>query len=173
MSIYSWCDPVKRVLAAAFSRGSGFDLHVGAEYVRRPQGAAASTGGMCVSHILVIDDDVDLRDIMQEALRAEGYEVSVAADGAQGIALQRKRPASLLITDIFMPNKEGIETIRDFRAEFPDVPIIAISGGGRLKRRGGTLFAAREVGAATILRKPFQMSDLLRSVAAALNASES
>jgi DNA-binding response OmpR family regulator len=127
---------------------------------------------MCVSHILVIDDDIDLRDIIQEALRAEGYDVSVAADGSQGIALHRKQPASLLITDIFMPNKEGIETIRDFRAEFPDVPIIAMSGGGRLKRRGGTLFAAKEVGAKTILRKPFEMSDLLTSVAAVLNASE-
>jgi DNA-binding response OmpR family regulator len=125
-----------------------------------------------MSHILVIDDDIDLRVIMQEALQAEGYEVSVAADGAQGIALQRKQPASLLITDIFMPNKEGIETIRDFRKEFPNVPIIAMSGGGRLKRRGSTLFAAKEVGAETILRKPFEMSDLLRWVAAALNASE-
>jgi DNA-binding response OmpR family regulator len=128
--------------------------------------------GICVWHIIVIDDDDDLRDLMQEALRAEGYEVSVAADGAQGIALQRKQPASLLITDIFMPNKEGIETIRDFHAEFPDVPIIAMSGGGRLRRRGSTLFAAKEVGAATILRKPFEMSDLLRSVAAMLNASQ-
>jgi DNA-binding response OmpR family regulator len=125
-----------------------------------------------VSHIIVIDDESDLRDIIQEALRSEGYEVSVAADGAQGIALQRKQPASLLITDIFMPNKEGIETIRDFHAEFPDVPIIAMSGGGRLKRRGNTLFAAKEVGAATILRKPFEMGDLLRSVAAALSTSE-
>jgi DNA-binding response OmpR family regulator len=118
-----------------------------------------------VSHILVIDDDNDLRVIFQEALRAEGYEVSVAADGAQGIA---KQPASLLITDIFMPNKDGLETIRDFREEFPSVPIIAISGGGRLKT-GGSLFTAKELGAAVILRKPFKMNDLLRSVAAVLN----
>lgn len=122
-------------------------------------------------HILVIDDDIDLRDVMQEALRAEGYEVSVAADGAQGIGLQRKQPASLLITDIFMPNKEGIETIRDFGEEFPSVPIIAISGGGRLQSPSG-LFAAKDLGAAIILRKPFKMSDLLRSVAAVLNDLE-
>ena len=125
-----------------------------------------------MSHILIIDDDIDLRVIMQEALQAEGYEVSVAADGAQGIALQQKQPASLLITDIFMPNKEGIETIRDFRKEFPNVPIIAMSGGGRLKPEG-SLFAAKALGAEVILRKPFKMSDLLRSVAAVLNASES
>ena len=124
-----------------------------------------------MSHILVIDDDIDLRVIMQEALQAEGYEVSVAADGAQGIALQREQPASLLITDIFMPNKEGIETIRDFRKEFPNVPIIAMSGGGRLKPEG-SLSAAKALGAGVILRKPFKMSDLLRSVAAVLNTSE-
>jgi len=125
-----------------------------------------------VKHILVIDDDSDLCTMIQELLRAEGYKVSVAADGEQGIALQRKQPASLLITDIFMPNKEGIETIRDFHAEFPDVPIIAMSGGGRLKRLGSTLFTAKELGAAMILRKPFEMSDLLTSVAAALNRLE-
>jgi DNA-binding response OmpR family regulator len=124
-----------------------------------------------MSHILIIDDDIDLRVIMQEALQAERYEVSVAADGVQGIELQRKQPASLLITDIFMPNKEGIETIRDFREEFPNVPIIAISGGGRLKRQG-SLFTAKALGAEVILRKPFKMSDLLRSVAALLNALE-
>jgi DNA-binding response OmpR family regulator len=125
-----------------------------------------------MSHILIIDDDSDLRTMMQEALLAEGYRVLVAADGEQGIALQRKHPASLLITDIFMPNKEGIETIRDFRAEFPNVPIIAMSGGGRLKRRGSALLTAKALGATVILRKPFEMSDLLRSVAAALNPLE-
>jgi DNA-binding response OmpR family regulator len=125
-----------------------------------------------VSHILIIDDDSDLRIMMQEVLLAEGYKVSVAGDGELGIALQRKQPASLLITDIFMPNKEGIETIRDFRAEFPDVPIVAMSGGGRLKGRGNPLLTARALGASVILRKPFEMSDLLRSVAAALNPLE-
>jgi DNA-binding response OmpR family regulator len=122
-------------------------------------------------HILIIDDDSDLRIIMQELLRAEGYKISVAADGEQGIALQREEPASLLITDIYMPGKEGVETIRDFRKEFPTVPIIAISGGGRLSSEGG-LFAAKELGAATILRKPFEMTDLLTSVAAALKGLE-
>src|ERR1700739_1029722 len=110
--------------------------------------------------------------MMEEVLRAEGYKVSVANDGEEGIKLQREQPASLLITDIFMPNKEGIETIRDFRAEFPDVPIIAMSGGGRLERRGSALLTAKTLGAAAILRKPFEMSDLLRSVAAALNPVE-
>jgi DNA-binding response OmpR family regulator len=123
------------------------------------------------SHILVIDDDRDLCFVMVEMLRAEGYKVSVANDGEQGIKLHREQPASLLVTDIFMPNKEGIETIRDFRKEFPGVPIIAMSGGGRLKTQGG-LFTAKELGAEIILQKPFEMNDLLRSVAAALNRLE-
>jgi DNA-binding response OmpR family regulator len=123
------------------------------------------------SHILVIDDDGDLRVLMQEVLEAEGYTVSVAADGQQGIELQRKQPASLLITDIFMPEKEGIETIRDFREEFPNVPIIAMSGGGMLRRRSW-LFTAKALGATVILQKPFRISDLLRSVTAVLNRLE-
>jgi signal transduction histidine kinase/DNA-binding response OmpR family regulator len=122
--------------------------------------------------ILVIDDDCDLRLLMQDALQAEGYKVSVAGDGEQGIKLQRKQPASLLITDIFMPNKEGVETIRDFRQEFPNVPIIAMSGGGRPNSRAGGLFTAKELGAQTILQKPFQIHELLRSVRAALKGSE-
>jgi DNA-binding response OmpR family regulator len=127
---------------------------------------------ICVKRILLIEDDSELCTLMQDVLQAEGYAVSVAADGQQGIALQRKQPASLLITDIFMPNKEGIETIRDFRAEFPDVPIIVMSGGGRLKRRGSVFFTAKELGAVAILRKPFEMSHLLKSVAAVLDALE-
>jgi DNA-binding response OmpR family regulator len=120
----------------------------------------------------VVDDDRDLRHLIQEVLRTEGYKVSVAEDGEQGIKLQREEPASLLITDVFMPNKEGIETIRDFRQEFPNVPIIAMSGGGKLRSRTGSLFTAKEVGAEITLQKPFEMSDLLRSVAAALHRSE-
>ena len=70
-----------------------------------------------------------------------------------------------------MPNREGIETIRDFCAEFPNVPIIAMSGGGRLKRLGN-LSTAKALGAAVIIRKPFTIRDLLRSVAVLLNGFE-
>jgi DNA-binding response OmpR family regulator len=109
--------------------------------------------------------------MMEEMLRADGYQVSVANDGKHGIKLQREQPASL-ITDIFMPNKEGVETIRDFREEFPTVPIIAMSGGGRPRSRAGGLFTAKELGAEMIPQKPFEMKNLLRSVAAALNHLE-
>ena len=71
-----------------------------------------------------------------------------------------------------MPNKEGVETIRGFRKEFPNVPIIAMSGGGRPKSRAGGVFTAKELAAEIILQKPFEMNDLLRSVAAALNHSK-
>jgi DNA-binding NtrC family response regulator len=124
-----------------------------------------------VSHIFVIDDDNDICFILQEVLRAEGYKVSMAADGAQGIELQRNRPTSLLISDVFMPNKGGIEIIRDFLKEFPSVPIIAISGGGRLQSPS-RLSTAKELGASVIRRKPFEMGDLLKSVASAPNGLE-
>jgi signal transduction histidine kinase len=136
------------------------------------QSSSRDSRRRAASRILVIDDDRDLCFLMEEMLRAEGYKVSLANDGEQGIELQRKQPASLLITDIFMPNKEGVETIRDFREEFPNVPIIAMSGGGRPKSRAGGLFTAKELGAEIILQKPFEMDDLLRSVAAALNHSK-
>ena len=136
------------------------------------QSSSRDSQRRAASHILVIDDDHDLCFMMEAMLRAEGYKVSVANDGEQGINLQRKQPASLLITDIFMPNKEGVETIRDFREEFPNVPIIAMSGGGRPRSRAGGLFTAKELGAEIILQKPFGVNDLLRSVAAALNHLE-
>jgi DNA-binding NtrC family response regulator len=106
-----------------------------------------------VAHILVIDHHSDLCITMQDMLQTEGHNVSVAADGEQGIKLQRKQPGSLLITDIFMPNKENMETIRDFREEFPNVSIIAMSGGGRVNRLG-IHFTAQDLGADVIRRKP-------------------
>jgi CheY-like chemotaxis protein len=115
--------------------------------------------------ILVIDDNEDVRSVVSGVLEAAGYEVTVAPDGAQGIDAQRKSPARIVITDILMPNRDGIETIRDFRQEFPTVKIIAMSGAGqRLKNTGPQLFAAKELGANVVLRKPFAPAILLDSV---------
>lgn len=113
--------------------------------------------------VLVIDDDDDFRAIVKDVLEASGYEVDLAADGAQGLTRQRSHPAGIIIMDIFMPQKEGIETIREIRQEFPDAAIIAVSGGGRLQR-DGHLFTAKELGARVILRKPFAMDTLLKSI---------
>ena len=123
-----------------------------------------------MARILIIDDNSDLRTIMQHLLEAEGHQVALAADGQEGLAEQCNVPAELIITDIFMPNKEGLETIRELRMEHPHTPIIAMSGGGRLSG-DNYLQTAQELGAMAILRKPFDMAALLECVKTALQTS--
>ena len=117
-----------------------------------------------MARILVIDDDNDVRSLAQDVLGSAGYEVLVAADGAQGIELQRSTPAAVVITDILMPEKEGLETIRDLKHEFPGVKIIAISGAGKRVKSSAYLVTAREVGAQALLRKPFDSNTLVQMV---------
>ena len=85
-----------------------------------------------MTRILVVDDDDQIRALLREVLERDQFEVMDAADGDVALALQRKYPADLIITDLIMPAKDGIETIMEFRKEFPAVEIIAISGGGPL-----------------------------------------
>lgn len=110
--------------------------------------------------VLVIDDNADFRTLIQLALVAEGFDVSVAANGQDGMCLLRKQIADIVVTDILMPEQDGIETIAELRRDFPDVKIIAISGA--LSATGfDYLRVPIQLGAARILRKPFQMQELL------------
>ena len=84
-----------------------------------------------MARILIIDDDEQVRRYLRKILEAQGHEVVAASDGKLGIELCREEPTDLIITDIFMPEKEGLETIGELRRDYPDVKIIAISGGGR------------------------------------------
>ena len=113
--------------------------------------------------ILVIDDEPMMRQMMARILDRAGYLAICAANGAQGLAAFRRERPALVITDIIMPEREGIETIRQLLCDGPGTPIIAISGG----TRSGTadfLAMARELGATAILRKPFEPLDLLDEV---------
>ena len=94
------------------------------------------------------------------AARGRGVPRSVAANGAEGVRLQRSQPADIVVTDIFMPEQDGIETLWKFREEFPNVPIIVMSGGGAAR---GTdyLVVARELGAKKALRKPLDPQELI------------
>ena len=116
-----------------------------------------------MARILVIDDEEGLRMIVREILESAGHEVLLAGDGQQGLELQRTERADLVITDIFMPQKEGIETIIELRQEFPGIKIIAMSGGGAL-RTLDYLPAAQEFGALRTLSKPFEAAVLLATV---------
>jgi CheY-like chemotaxis protein len=116
-----------------------------------------------VSKILVIDDDEQIRVVFKEMLARLGYEVLEAATGEDGLALQREKAADLVITDIIMPDKEGLETIRELRREFPEVKIIAMSGGGQIGS-DGYLNVAKQFGAACALHKPIRMEQLRQEV---------
>jgi CheY-like chemotaxis protein len=118
--------------------------------------------------VLVIDDNRDMRDLMRVILEGAGYSVDLAEDGAAGLNAQRVRPADVVITDIFMPNQDGIETIARLRNEHPAVKVVAMSGGGSRAKGQGYLFTAREIGAHAVLAKPFDQQDLLRTVSALL-----
>jgi DNA-binding response OmpR family regulator len=114
-------------------------------------------------NVLVIDDDLLVRGALQAVLESAGYSVTCAVDGRQGLAEFRKRRPDLVITDIIMPEKEGLEMIIAMRAEWPEGPIIAISGGGRVKN-SNFLEMAKKFGANATLEKPFEPEDLIAQV---------
>ncbi|MBI3852327.1 MAG: response regulator [Verrucomicrobia bacterium] len=117
--------------------------------------------------ILVIDDDAGMREMLEQTLRLEGYDVVSASDGREGVEAHRASPADLVITDLFMPTQEGMETIAEFRKDFPEVPIIAICG-----RPGAfhVLRLAKHLGAVDTLAKPFQADELLAMVKKAMRS---
>ena len=122
-----------------------------------------------VDRILVIDDDADIRASLELLLARLGYEVETAADGTQALLIHRTRNVAKVITDIFMPGKEGMETIQAFKSEWPWVRVIAMSGGGEVAR-GSYLEAARQIGADAILRKPFTLQNLREALAGPVRA---
>ncbi len=115
------------------------------------------------SRILVIEDDAEIRTLLSVLLKRAGYLVEVAGDGTAGIHAFRTNPADLIITDLVMPGKEGLETIVDLNREFPDLKIIAISGGG-VDGQDNYLNAARLCGASMTFRKPFINRELIEGV---------
>ena len=113
--------------------------------------------------ILVIDDDVQVQTTLQKILTREGYAVILAADGKQGLQHYQAQHIDLVITDLIMPEKDGIETIVALRRQVPDVKIIAISGGGRVDKKYH-LTIAEQFGARKVLPKPIERQVLLQAV---------
>ena len=111
--------------------------------------------------ILLVDDDHDFRLMLKKLLEKNGYEVMHATNGIEALHLFQQYPARVVITDIIMPDMDGIETIIEMRKKYPDTVLIAISGGGRIGPVS-YLNAARALGAAKILTKPFPNEELLK-----------
>jgi CheY-like chemotaxis protein len=122
-----------------------------------------------MERILIIDDEAQIRSMIRLILERDGYAVTEAPDGVEGIRHFREAPADLIITDLIMPNKDGIGMIIELKKEFPAVRIIAMSGGG-LNRPEGYLRGAQKLGAAYTLSKPINRHELLRAVKDSLKA---
>ncbi|MCP4350056.1 MAG: response regulator [Desulfobacterales bacterium] len=116
-----------------------------------------------MARILIIDDDVEIREMLKEVFEQEGYETVIAPDGEVAVKCYRDQQADVVITDIIMPEKEGIETIMELKQEFPDVRIIAISGGGRISP-DNYLKMAKDFGAMRTFTKPVRIEKLLEAV---------
>ncbi len=113
--------------------------------------------------ILIIDDDESLRDALRRTLHKEGYTVVEAGDGQQGLKQLERVPVDLVLLDIFMPGKEGLETLRELRRLYPPLRVIAMSGGGS-KGALDVLRWAKLLGARHTLEKPFSREQLLDAV---------
>jgi CheY-like chemotaxis protein len=120
-------------------------------------------GSSCASSVrrktvLVVDDESGFRELIASILSKAGYQVDGAADGSEAIAYAGKNQIDLLITDIVMPNREGIETIQYFSKLVPRIPVVAVSGNGRYLR------SAKALGAVATMEKTAVVADLLRIV---------
>ena len=113
--------------------------------------------------ILLVDDDESFRKMVHLTLERAGHDIVDARDGNEAMKLFRATPFDLVVTDLVMPDKEGLETILELRAERPGIRIIAMSGGGR-NSPGNYLKVAGQMGAAEVLAKPFSNQELFDAV---------
>lgn len=120
--------------------------------------------------VLVIDDNVDVLLSLVLVLESAGHEAESLRDAREALRVQRTRPADVITTDIFMPEQDGLETILQLRSEFPDVKILAMSGGGELARQD-YLSVARHAGADAMLRKPCDPALLLKTLESVARAA--
>ncbi len=116
-----------------------------------------------MTRILVVEDDEQVRTMLCMTLRQAGYETLEADSGRSAREVQARQPADLVVTDIIMPEEDGLETIMHFRKNYPRTRLIAISGGGRVDARD-FLKDAQLLGAAVTFQKPVDRRQLLGAV---------
>ncbi|NEX16491.1 MAG: response regulator [Halochromatium sp.] len=124
-----------------------------------------------MTQVMIVDDDELFRSMLEQMVKREGYEVRAVTNGNQALAeIERQRP-DLLITDILMPEKDGIELVMELAQRQIKLPIIAISGGRRSISQEFNLESARLMGVTLTLPKPFQREDLRAAITQALSGS--
>jgi len=125
-----------------------------------------------MTKVIIIDDEEDIRIVLEEIFVRAGFDVAVASNGTDGLNLLREQGADLVITDVIMPGSDGVETAYDIRMEFPGTKIIVMSGGGNAASLGyepaaittsAYLASAAAVGADLTLTKPFDRDELLKA----------
>ncbi|HEY7531515.1 MAG TPA: response regulator [Nitrospiraceae bacterium] len=121
-----------------------------------------------MSSILVVDDEEQVRKLIVETLTQAGYDVREARDGREALEQYRQNQVDLVIMDILMPDQDGLESITALRREFPQVKVIAITGGTDMIGILSFLDVAKMMGAGRTLQKPFEMHTLLDTVKAEL-----
>jgi CheY-like chemotaxis protein len=121
-----------------------------------------------MASILVVDDDDLVRETVRQMLESAGHQVIEARNGHEALSAANKNSVALVVTDIIMPDMEGIATIRELRAQNPELKIIAMSGGDR-RARVDYLDLAKKLGAHHTLPKPFRRDDMLSAVRSALS----
>lgn len=120
-----------------------------------------------MARILAIDDDPEVRAMIEQTLKSADHEVVLAADGRQGVDQIRAHPTDLVITDLYMPNQDGFETIRELRMRFPRLAVLAICG---MPPATTMLSIAQKLGAVSVLQKPFLPEELTAAVNKALGS---
>jgi DNA-binding NtrC family response regulator len=116
-----------------------------------------------MARILIVDDQASIRQLLARAFSLRGHEAIEAANGAEAIALYRAAPTDVVIMDLVMPEKDGVETIGELKREFPNVRVVAVSGGGMINAQDH-LDWAQLIGALRTFQKPFRIPDMVAAV---------
>lgn len=125
-----------------------------------------------MSHILIVDDEPQIRNILRVMLEQEGYSVDEAEEGEMALKMHEENPCDLMILDIVMPGMEGLETLMRFRKNYPDVKVIMMSGGGKSLTMS-FLPAANKLGAVKTFQKPFEIKEMIAAVHDLIGPSQS
>jgi DNA-binding response OmpR family regulator len=116
-----------------------------------------------MTRVLLVDDDPHIRSMLKIVLERAGHQVEECADGTKALKSHKQHPADLILTDLVMPDKEGLETIREIRRTDRNVKIIAMSGGGRAGNQD-YLKSAKLLGADAVIAKPFTKDEIVDTI---------